>query len=299
MEQEIRTIKKLINYFSRFRTPQASFSLICPDETDFIDNQPELPLTKPTSLDLRKTHKSEDYTGTPSPLSLLQSSTYPLLNTPTPVEEKCPDGMFMLKKKTDNQNECKNWKKKLSKKSKLNCSQKCSHSVEIINLLDKFKIPLNLSSQVDECIKELNNRCAELEEKLKFEQFEMSICNEACASKDSQSVISSIMDSNYESDTNSLCTAGILNDQTLIANDSLELSLAQLPSLDNTSKSTSSSSSDKTLRLSPKLVLNIFLRQESDGYSSACLSADSMSSELQADGKKNEANPFFKQNLNI
>lgn len=303
LEQDLKTIKKLINYFTRFQCPQASFSLNCSGEIDLNDNQPELPLTKPTSLDLRKlAHKSEDFTGTPSPISLLQSSTYPLLYTPTSIEEKCPEGMFLLKKKTnDDQIECKNWKKKLSKKIKINGTQKCSHSVEIINLLDKFKIPLNLCSQVDECIRELNGRCAELEEKIKLQDSEKNTCNEACASIDNQSVISSLMDSNYESDTNSFCTAGIINDQTLTANDFLELDLANLPnSLDSSTKSTSSSSSDKTLKLSPKLVLkNIFLRQESDGYSSNCLSADSMSSEIQADGKKDEANPFFKQNLNI
>lgn len=299
MEHDLKDLNKIINYFSKLQHPQASFMLNCPNDTDLTDNQADFQPTKPTSLQFRKTHKSEDYTGSPSPMSLPQSSTYPLLNTPTPVDEKCPDGMFMLKKKfDDNQMESKNWKKKPCKKSKQNASQKCSHSVEIINLLTKFEIPLNLSSQVDECIKILNYRRVDLETKLELHKSEMNQSNEACASRDNQSVISSLMDSNYESDTNSLCPGSFNNDLTLTANDALDLNLdlASLPSLDSSTKSSSSSSSDKTLKQSPKLVLNnnIFLRQISDGYSSICLSADSMSSELQAAGNKEEANPFFK-----
>lgn len=295
MENDLKSLNKLTNYFSRLYQPQTSFLLNCSNETDFGDFQMDSVLVKPTSLQLRKTHKSEDYTGLPSPFSLPQSSTFPLLNTPTPVEEKCPEGMFMLKKKfEDTEVEGKILKKKACKKSKQSAAQKCSHSVEIINLLAKFGIPLNLSSQVDECLKELNSRRAVLQTELEVHKSKMSLCNEA-SSKDNQSVISSLLDSNYESDTNSLCPTSFNNDLTLTASDSLDIDLANLPSLDSSTKSTSSSSSDKTLKQSPKLILNnIFLRQISDGYSSTCLSADSMSSELQAEGKKEEANPFFK-----
>ncbi|CAF0906467.1 unnamed protein product [Brachionus calyciflorus] len=320
LEYTLKDYNKLINYFYKLQnseeiqtnlnslitmgslsnasTPTATFSLYHQtfenrDSTDTTNELSEItkPI-KPTSLNFRKAFKSEDYTCTQTPFTLTQTPTYPLL--PIPLEDNSSNAMFLLKKKSDDDEpNFSIQKRRSSKKPKQLKTPKVSHSVEVIQLLSKLNIPVHLSSQIDECLKVLNTRRLELVTQLELYKSKLADQQEETIVKnDNQSEISSLMDSNYESDSNSVCQ-NFDNDRTLTSNDGHELIDSR-----KSSKSNSSSSSDKTIKLSPKIDLkNAFHRQMSqvsDGYSSTPLSADSMNSELQTNGLKDGANPFFK-----
>ncbi len=103
---------------------------------------------------------------------------------------------------------------------------KISHSVEVINLLNQLQIPLNLSSQLEECLKELRHRKELLINEMNTYRFNIEqeqlnkslqmqaennemVKNSTCpntsnAFSDTYSDISSCLDSNYESDNNSV-----------------------------------------------------------------------------------------------
>lgn len=76
----------------------------------------------------------------------------PVYTFKSPIDEF--GGCFVMKQKIDDDNSSRkrNWRRSKQK------SVKVSHPVEVINLLIKMNIPINLSSQHEECLKLLHNR---------------------------------------------------------------------------------------------------------------------------------------------
>ena len=231
MENELKDFNKLICYFSKLdeksasnaTTPTSSFSLTLAsfdlsarsesdekqeDLTDFV-------LCKPTFLQFRKTHKSEDYTATQSTINLVQTPTYPLLNTP--IDENSSNAHFLLKKKSDDEDTTAlaNQKRRSYKKTKQNKQGKTGHSFEVFQLLGKLKVPMNLTTQNEECLKYLIKQRSNLNTQIEVYKSSLIVCDEQTSKNDNQSEISSCLDSNYESDCNSVCQALIVNEATL------------------------------------------------------------------------------------
>lgn len=164
--------------------------------------------TPPNSLSLIEKASNLSLTETPS--NLLNSFNI------TPCDEA--GGSFIIKKNLDDDtiNRRKKYKLKASKSSKV------SHSIDIINLLTKLGIPIQLSSQYEDCLKELLSRKEVVDSELNLyitqlkmqsgEKKDDSSLNKTNSSfiteasknsaliSDANSDISSCLDSNYESD---------------------------------------------------------------------------------------------------
>lgn len=163
---------------------------------------------------------NELMTPLPSPCFSTTSS----LNTPCNDDHPpffCGNGSYLMKKK-NNEPTSSVPNRKNRKGTKKNKNSKIAHSVEVINLLSKMEIPIQLSSQMEECYKVLcerrdkhihemetykkqqeSNKQKALEEKQLNKLNNMSV-NTSNAFSDTNSDVSSCLDSNYESDNNSI-----------------------------------------------------------------------------------------------
>lgn len=179
---------------------------------------------------------------TPSPAAFLGT-----FNVNTPIDgQETQQGHFHMKQKVDDDIFAKSMgagvnRKRMSKKSKSKASTPASHCVDVINLLVRMEIPIQLSSQPDECLQELKTRKEKLlnEQKIYKENQLANKSSKAVETKttiadivtqltsfaaaasaastattnnntpqetqtnsDTKSEISSCLDSNYESDNN-------------------------------------------------------------------------------------------------
>lgn len=200
------------------------------NQSNILDNlksQLTLGLSKSTasscSSNIPGLYSCNELTPLPSPALSTTSS----LNTPSAHDDHppffCANGSYVMKKKIPESNQ--NRKNKKGKKQNKNA--KISHSVEVIHLLNQLQIPLQLSSQTEECLKELRHQKELLINKLNTykynieqEQLSRSLIiqaqeksnaeksvncpNTSNAFSDAYSDISSCLDSNYESDNNSV-----------------------------------------------------------------------------------------------
>lgn len=167
---------------------------------------------------------NESLTPLPSPSITSLSNA----NTPN-YEDKMPffsnTGAYLPKKKCNELNNNTQPNRKNRKGKKHHKNAKISHSVEVINLLSKMDMPIHLSSQLEECLKELHSRQEnflnemnlyklnielvkqeQLNIKNKFDSDNQLKINSSANNSnisDTNSDISSCLDSNYESDNNS------------------------------------------------------------------------------------------------
>lgn len=198
------------------------------DQSNTLDNLKNqlIPLNLSSSASSKSTgfYVCNELTPLPSPALSTTSS----LNTPNSANDDhppffCANGSYVMKKKINESNQ--NRKNKKGKKQNKNA--KISHSVEVINLLNQLQIPLNLSSQFEECLKELTrrkyalinemdtykfnieqdqlNRSLQMQAQDRNDTKNSTNCpNTSQAFSDAYSDISSCLDSNYESDNNSV-----------------------------------------------------------------------------------------------
>jgi len=179
-----------------------------------------------------------EFNETLSPLASPCGSTNSSLTTPVGDQAPffCGSGEPYIKKKLTESTNNLTLSKKNRKAKKHNKNAKISHSVEVINLLSKLEIPVQLSSQLPECLKELRKRkeqtisemnkyiinCEqekEAQKKLRQQKHQQaeapndslpvnltndSSINSSNIFSDTNSDISSCLDSNYESDNNSV-----------------------------------------------------------------------------------------------
>lgn len=187
-----------------------------------LKNQLTLGLSKVTLNQSGNNNKNANELLTPLPSPCL--STNSSLNTPCNDDHPpffCANGSYMMKKKINESNPSTQHKKNRKLKKNQQKNSKISHSVEVINLLSKMQIPIQLSSQFEECLKELRNRKEklihemntyklnlELEQDQRRKQEELLqnnlSANNSNILSDTYSDISSCLDSNYESDNNSV-----------------------------------------------------------------------------------------------
>lgn len=196
MEDTLRDLNKLINYYQKLvdsipinecsnQQPIKSSTSNVSSSSSSLNastNSSDLFEPKKLTLNLDETNKSsllsEKSSHQTSNFSSPSSST---LTTPTSEQ-----GSFLIRKSFE-----ENRTKNQLKKSKQNKTNKLHHSVDIINLLVKY-VPINLSSQSEKCLKELINR---RETVLNFRK---------CSAQEQNDFELNSLDSNYESDNNSV-----------------------------------------------------------------------------------------------
>jgi hypothetical protein len=205
MEDTLRDLNKLINYYQKLvdsipinecsnqqpiKSSTSNFSSSSSSSLNASTNPSDLFEPKKLTLNLDETNKSSLFSEKSShQTSNFSSPSSSTLTTPTSEQ-----GSFLIRKSFE-----ENRTKNQLKKSKQNKTNKLHHSVDIINLLVKY-VPINLSSQLEKCLKELINRKETVLNQISI--YEST--NNQCSAQEQNDFELNSLDSNYESDNNSV-----------------------------------------------------------------------------------------------